>query len=128
MNSEEFIKAIKLVVHDSIISNFIYHIEHPTGRKPHKSIVDLSEYVSNLSERDKAMLQKIIAHATHQAIFGFLTVLDGVVAIENFPERGELKLYWEKDTDRILLNNTDGEFLHDIYQAEVQSEIFGDET
>jgi len=28
----------------------------------------------------------------------FLAVLDGALAIESPPEKGELKLYWEKET------------------------------
>ena len=128
MNSEEFIKSIKQVVHDNIISNLIGNLENPAGRKPSKSTLELSEYISKLSENEKFSLQKVINRATHSAIFNFLTVLDGALAIENPPEKGELKLYWENGKEKILLNAPEGEDLHDIYQAEVYSEIFENET
>ena len=128
MNSEDFVSRIKEVIHDDVVSNLIHYLENPTGRKPHKSIIHLKEYLANLSENEKVMLQKVIAHATHSSIFGFLTVLDGVRVIENPSERGELKLYWEQGDEKVLLNNSEGQYLHDIYQAEVYSEIFEDET
>ena len=128
MNSEGFIKSIKKVIHDDVVSGLIGYLENPTGRKPPKSLVHLSEYISNLSQNEKSTLQKIIAHATHSKIFGLLAVLDGVRAIENSSGKGELKLYWEKGEERILLNDPEGEDLHDLYQSEVYSEIFNDET
>jgi hypothetical protein len=126
MDSKKFIRNIKQVVHDDVIKNLINDLENPSGRKPPKDLIALSKYISNLSETDRSILQKIISHATHNAIFGLLCVLDGVRVIENSAEKGALKLYWEKGDEKVLINNPKSEDLHDIYQSEVYSEIFRD--
>ena len=128
MNNEEFIKSIIKAVHDSIINGLFENIQKPPGRKPSQGSVELAEWVSGLPEDEKGKIQKVIKRATHAAIFGFLTVLDGVTAIEDSPEKGQLKLFWEKGAEKILFNDPANEDLHDIYQAEIHSAIFGKEA
>jgi len=128
MNNEQFIKSIIQAVHDSVVNGLLENIENPPGRKPPSSSVELAEWVSKLPENEKEKIQKIINRAVHAAIFGFLTVLDGARAIESTPEKGQLKLFWEKEAEKILLNDPENEDLHDIYQAEVYSEVFEKES
>jgi len=128
MNNEQFIKSIIQTVHDSVVNGLLENIENPPGRKPPQSSVELAEWVSELPENEKEKIKKIIKRATHAAIFSFLTVLDGAKAIESSPEKGQLKLFWEKETEKILLNDPENEALHDIYQAEVYPTVFGKEN
>jgi hypothetical protein len=51
-----------------------------------------------------------------RAIFGFLCVLDGVRAIEGARDKGRLVLFYDRES-RVLLNNPDDEYLHDIYNS-----------
>ncbi len=128
MNNEQFIKSIIEAVHGSVVNGLLENIENPPGKKPPQSSLELAEWVSKLPENEKEKIQKIIKRATHAAIFGFLTVLDGAKAIESSPEKGQLKLFWEKEAEKILLNDPENEELHDIYQAEIYSTIFGKES
>ena len=42
-------------------------------------------------------------------------MLDGVRAIEGVGDKGRLSLYYEKDGEKILLNNPDNDYnLHDL--------------
>jgi hypothetical protein len=57
---------------------------------------------------------KNITMASDTTMFSFLCVLDGVRAIEDTEEKGQLKLIFSKDGVEELLNNPDEEYLHDL--------------
>jgi hypothetical protein len=77
----------------------------------------MSEWFNNLNIKDKDMLLRIIRASVEMSIFGFLCVLDGVTAIENGDRKGKLNLYYEKEGSQQLLNDFEGEFLHDLFNA-----------
>jgi hypothetical protein len=55
-----------------------------------------------------------------QAVFGMLTVLDGVKAIrEAGEETGTLELRYITQGRSILINDPTGEFLHDLFGEQV---------
>ena len=53
-----------------------------------------------------------------QELLSRWVMLDGVRAIEDEEDKGILKLYFEKDGNRVLINDPDQEFLHDLYKSE----------
>ncbi len=117
MDREQFIKGILLRVRDSAISGTLKSLVEPPGRRPLKEDMVLSEWFNNLSEQDKEMVKKIIENAVDSSVFGFLAVLDGVRVIEEGPSKGDFELYYVNGSLRIRLNETDDEYLHDIYQG-----------
>ncbi len=124
MNQEEFIAAIKVAVHDSTIKGMKSVLASPPGRNPHEKTKEISRWFNALPEEDKQQVEEIIKQAVHASIFGFLSILDGVRAIELTPEKGNLELIFNKDGKKTLINEPQGEMLHDIYQAQVQAEVF----
>ena len=114
MNSSEFITAIKEVVLKSSIEDTILLLESPPGRKPEKHLVFLSNWYNGLDEDQKIIVMEIIQIATHGAIFGFLTVLDGVRAIEGDSNKGSLELSYVVKDDKYMLNDPSGPMLHDL--------------
>jgi hypothetical protein len=118
MNSESFIKAIKIAVKNGTAKDVVDNIKNPLGRSPEPEIVKLSAWYNRLSNEDKLNIDNLLEQAVNYTIFGFLCVLDGVRAIEGKGEKGSLELYYVKGNDRILLNDSNEEFLHDIYNAE----------
>jgi hypothetical protein len=50
-------------------------------------------------------------------IFSFLCVLDGVSAIENVPDKGVLKLIFDKNGHQILINDPKQVFLHELFNV-----------
>jgi hypothetical protein len=126
MNKEEFIAALKVAVHDSTIKGMKSVLDSPPGRKPHKKTKEISLWFNSLPEEDKQQVDEIIKQTVHASIFGILSVLDGVRAIESTPEKGNLELIFNKDGKKAYLNDPQGEMLHDIYQVRVQAEVFED--
>jgi hypothetical protein len=61
--------------------------------------------------------------AAHQAVFGFLCVLDGVSAIEAVPPSGMFDLRYRQGETEVRLTEG-GEDLHDLYPDILRS-MFG---
>lgn len=117
MNSDKFIDVIKLVVRDAAIEDTISILGSPPGRKPSKELVELSEFYNGMTDKDKVSVNNIIKRAVDDAVFGFLCVIDGVRAIEDGEDKGELTLTYSKGNLPPININEDNE-LHDIFNAE----------
>jgi hypothetical protein len=115
MNNNEFIEKVKLYVRDAAIEDLICKLEKPHGRKPRKKSLIQSKWYNKLLNEDKIMLSKVIEEAVDEAIFGFLAVLDGVRIIEEDSVNSRLELKCIDIDKKILLNDPDKEYLHDIY-------------
>jgi hypothetical protein len=118
MDSRAFVDVLKKVVEESSIEGVIQILENPPGRKPNPQMVKRSEWYKCLSIKDKEMVMQIVSEAVSHSMFGIFCVLDGVRVIEDAENRGELKLYYENNNSKILLNDPDKEYLHDIYKEE----------
>lgn len=91
-------------------------LEDPPGRAPEKQLVEMSTWYLGLNDADKAMVGRIIAEASHSTMFGCLCVLDGVRAIEGYGDKGTLELEYVGVTgERVLINDPDKIFLHDLW-------------
>jgi hypothetical protein len=117
MNSTEFVRAIKVQTSDSAIHGTIKSLSRPPGRKPGKELLALSAWFNQLTEPDREMLIRCLRNAAEMAVFEFLCVLDGVAAIEDSPEKGDLELYFVKSRDRLRLNDPKQEELHNIFNS-----------
>ena len=117
MNKDEFISMINTQVHQSVTPGIKEILHEPPGRKPRNELVQLSAWFNDLPEADQEMAMKISNLASRHATFGFLCLLDGVRAIEDGPNQGELKLFYKKGLKKVLLNDNKGEFLHDMFYA-----------
>jgi hypothetical protein len=118
MDSGQFVRALKIAVEKSSVKGIKELLMKPPGRKPHAELLRRSEWFNNLSEEDKNMVMEIAGESVKSSVFGFLCVLDGVRAIEDEEDKGDLKLYFEKGGNRVLINDPDQEFLHDLYKSE----------
>jgi hypothetical protein len=125
MTPDAFIASIKTVVHDSSVRGVAETLEHPAGRQPVQRLVELSEWFRSLPIQDRVRVQQVIEVAVHSGIFGTLSVLDGVRAIEDGPDKGSLELSYHRGSERAVLTNSGQEFLHDIYQCHVYEQVFG---
>lgn len=120
MNKEIFINAITSEVYESTLSSVVSKLKHPPGRQPSAELVKQSQWFNSLENETKEMVQQIIKIAAHDAVFGVLAVLDGVRAIEGYGDKGELKLFFEKGNSKQLLNNGEGETLHDLFNEKTR--------
>ena len=113
MDSKEFVDSIKEVVINNSIQSVLTNLIKPAGRAPAKKLLLLSEWYNNLNDTDKNIVKEVIKEAVEMSTFSLLCVLDGVSAIEN-DNKGLLKLYYEKGNTRILLNDPNKEYLHNL--------------
>lgn len=125
MTPDSFVSSIKTVVHDSSVRGVTDTLERPAGRQPSQRLVELSEWFRSLQPHDKARVHQVVQLAVHSGIFGVLSVLDGVSAIEEGPAKGSLELSYQRSGERALLTDSAQEFLHDIYQSQVYEQVFG---
>lgn len=83
MNNIEFIEMLRLVVAKSSISAVKENITTPSGKAPQHKYIIMSSFHDSLSESDKGVIDLIIKESVDTAIFQFLSVIDGVVSIDN---------------------------------------------
>ena len=117
MNSEEFVKAVKLQTSDAAVDGTIKCLKRPPGRKPAERLLQLSHWYNQLPEKDQEMLKMALREAAEMAVFEFLCVLDGVSVIEDGRHKGELELYFVKSEERTQLNDPAKEELHNLFNA-----------
>jgi hypothetical protein len=115
MRVEQFVQAVKMQTSDAAVSGAIAVMRRPPGRKPKENDVRLSKWFNELSVNDQQLLQQALKEAAELAIFEFFCILDGVTAIEDNREKGELELHFVKGAEKTRLNDPVGEELHNIY-------------
>lgn len=115
MTRSEFLKALKVQTSDAAIFGTKANFERPPGRRPREQDLKLSDWYRNLSESDRVLVDASMREAAELAIFSLLCVLDGVSAIEDGHDKGDLILHYLKDGEKLLLNDPQAEFLHDGY-------------
>lgn len=119
MNTEKFIKLLKLIERRKIINSIKDTLETKDIPIYDKNIKNIINYYNKKSDEEKIKLFDIIEMSVDQAIFGLLCVIDGVSFIENSQEKGEFQLIYKKYNKSILLNNLkEGELLHEYYNIE----------
>ena len=114
LDKNEFVEAINIVVHQSNISALRSLLDKPPGRKPREELISLSSWFKGLSATDQDMVMKVANVASRHATFEFLCVLDGVTVIEDGRDKGELNLYYKKGSKKVLINDQEDHFLHDL--------------
>ncbi|WP_066074919.1 hypothetical protein [Neobacillus soli] len=117
MDSEYFIEAIVSCVRDTAVDDTLSEMEEPSGRKPRKKDLELSEWYNKQSVSDKEMIKKALYEAVDASLFGIFAVIDGVRPIEGAGNKGVFKLYFDKDGEKKLLNEDSKQYLHDIYNS-----------
>jgi hypothetical protein len=114
MDAKEFITKIKKAVRDSAIDETIRVLQLPPGRRPPLELLKQANWYRSLPPEDQQMLAQVIANAVNRAIFGFLTVLDGVRVIEDDERKGDLQLNYVKNGSK-LLNGPDAPMLYELF-------------
>jgi hypothetical protein len=115
MDAQEFVDAIKIVVRDGAAEAAMASLHKPVGRRPDPATLRRSEWYHSLDEDERRMLAAVVMDAVEAATFRFLCVIDGVSAIENGPEKGNLELRYVKNGTVVVLNAPDIPMLHDLW-------------
>src|SRR5260221_411007 len=123
MDARTFIRALVVQTSLAAVESVLSILQEPPGQAPDQRYVDLSEWFERLAEKDRNMVRESVREAAEQAVFNFLTILDGVSTIENSSEKGNLRLYFVKDETRVLLNDPDEEELHNLFTEAATDQV-----
>lgn len=115
MNRECFVDAVRIAVQDAVVTGTISMLSRPPGRKPMADVVALSEWYKALPSPDRQKLERVIEMTAKTTVFQLLCVLDGVVAIEDRPDKGTLDLRYRRGDMDISLNDAAGALLHELF-------------
>lgn len=120
MTSEQFIERIRQAVYESSIEGVIGLLQRPPGRRPSLTLVALSQWFNQLPHDEKERIRATIQLAVRVAVFGLLTVLDGVRSIREVGEEsGSLELRYNTERQSVLVNDPAEEPLHDLFAQQV---------
>jgi hypothetical protein len=114
MDKAEFVEVIRLVVQEGSVDDTRSVLSRPPGRKPAPELVALSEWFQQLRSEDQANVLRVARLTSGYAVFGFLSVLDGVRAIDNGPNKGTLELRYRRGGVDVHLNEDTGNALHEL--------------
>ena len=117
MNSQDFIGALHRAVYQGVGAGILRLAEHPVGRGNRAEKQARAAWMAGLDAESRAMVAKLVDEGVHAGIFGVLCVLDGVRAIEDPEDRGDLSLTYTDADGQTVLNSDDGEMLHDIFNG-----------
>jgi hypothetical protein len=114
MTPEQFVDAVRDTVQTRAVDAGLSALERPPGRRPSPHLVEVSTWYRQLSAQDKSRVRGVATLVARQAVFGFLTVLDGARVIDNGPEKGEFRLLYRKGDREWDLTPTNGVALHEL--------------
>jgi hypothetical protein len=117
MTRSDFVKALKTQTSDAAFFGTKQNLEQPPGRKPREKDVRLSAWYTSLSDSDRESVDAVLLEAAELAVFSFLCIIDGVSAVENGPDKGELRLQCVSNGELFRLNAPADEPLHDAFNA-----------
>jgi hypothetical protein len=75
----------------------------------------VSQWFNQLPDADKAKVQDVVKLATRQSVFGVFAVLDGVRQVDGSENKGVLELRYCKNGQSQLINDSNTQPLHDIF-------------
>jgi hypothetical protein len=117
MNAEEFTDAAYTVVYKTAVNGVLKQLAQPAGRRPRQELVELSRWFSDLPDADKSRVNEVVRLAADHAVFGFMSVLDGVRVID---DGGRTELYLRTGDGTLLSENHD---LHELFRARADAEF-----
>lgn len=113
VSPDDFVAALKTTVFDAAVADVATDLrDGPPGRNPGGRSVALHEWFVRLPSHDQTLVLEIARDAAHAALFGALSVLDGVRAIGDPPHAQLHLLSVDAEGSESRLTH-EGEGLHD---------------
>jgi hypothetical protein len=115
MDASKFVEIVKKSVCETAIRDTLRNLEYPPGRRPPRDLLARSEWYKALDENQRSVVRDIVRSSVENAIFGFLSVLDGVRPIETTEERGSFELRFTKGGIEETISPSDT-FLYELFR------------
>lgn len=123
MNRDQFIDALKVETSDSAVYGTLSWLRKPHGRQPARKKVQLSKWFNNLSDLDQRRIEEVVRESAELAVFSFLSLLDGMSFVDDGENKGRLELFYQRGDERLLLNDPQAEYLHDIFNSKLGGDV-----
>lgn len=115
MTKEEFIDILKTNIISDAFDNSKETWVSPPGRNPDKSLLEISKWYRKLNNIEKEKVKIAVFDVLKMSVFSLLTILDDVNKVTD--EEGKFELYFVSPNGKILLNDPNEEYLHDIFNS-----------
>jgi hypothetical protein len=120
VTSKEFVRRIHIAVYERAVSGTKATLEKVPGRRPLPQLLSLSSWFNQLTPTDQQQVEAAIKLAVRNAVFGVLAVLDGDRSIRQSDEElGTLRLLYDDSSHSVLINDPNGDVLHDLFAEHV---------
>lgn len=83
MNTREFVDAIQTWVVNTVAPDNVQCFIDPPGRRPDPGLVEMGQWYRGLSKQDQTMVERAMAMAARDSVFGVFAALDGALKIDN---------------------------------------------
>jgi hypothetical protein len=117
MTQEEFVKSIKIIAIENVAKAVCSQLANPAGRSPSEKIKQMSAIFNLLSDEQQILINDVAVMAADLSVYSLLGIVDGTIQIEDAGPKGEIKLFFEKNGESILLNNPNEEELTSIFKT-----------
>jgi hypothetical protein len=116
MNASEFVDVVRQSVCDAAVRATISNLERPPGRQPPEDLVRRSNWYRALDEMPREIVKDIVRSSVESAVFGFLSLLDGVRPFEKTAEKGSFELRFLKGDVEEIISPCDSYYLHELFR------------
>jgi hypothetical protein len=120
LDARQFVSLVVSSVRNPALQSTFDTLRHPPGREPAAELLQLAHWFRGLPEADRRMAARVVAFAVDSALFGVMSLLDGVRSVNPRPGVSQrLWLHAELEHGRRrLLNDPNGANpeLHDLYK------------
>ena len=115
MNTSEFVEIVRNSVCNKTVENLLSTLECPPGRQPASDLLSMSAWFRQLYDKQKQTVKEIVRLSVEDAIFIFLSILDGVISVENSKEKGSFELRFKKgDIEEVISPSKN--FLYELFR------------
>jgi len=115
MSPQEFVDSLREIVVHASVTDTMRVVAAPPGRKPAAQVADLNAWFKRLDQSDRDRIEELLAMVAHQAVFGFLAILDGARQIEEtVGPKGFFELRFVKNGKENFLSGPRGQVLHEL--------------
>lgn len=105
MTKEEFVVNMIKGVEKTALQSIDQKYSNPQFKWPSSESRELGEWYQRLDDEERCRIEKLAAETASFALYAVLAMLDGLAFLENTPEKGELLLYYEKNGQKVLIND-----------------------
>lgn len=117
MTADQFVATAREIAERGAVRGVLDVLRRPPGRKPPRTLVELSDWFNGLSDDQGEKVERAIALGAQQALYNLLLVLDGTLPVSSDQRVQRFELYAEDEVGRTLINDNSAIELSAIFKS-----------